>query len=181
MPSLPQSASPGKWQRRTFVNDQIKSYHIALLDENNRPIGTYSRIEALSMASSQWLDLIQIRYDLNSQTSTCMIADYGKYQYDKKKSDAEKRKSQSKGMKELEFGYSTTEHDLDMKIKKWKELLSEGYQLRFVVKLRGRENIYREVARDKMQFIIDKLVDCSKSQGIKGETKWFSVVLNFKK
>ncbi len=98
--------------------------------------------------------------------------------YDKQKDQKEKKKSQKmKGMKELSFRYTIGENDLNLKIKKAKELLGEWYSLRFVVKLRGREKIYSDKAYEKMKRIEQELVSESRTQGIKTEPNWYSMAL----
>lgn len=52
------------------------------------------RSKALELSSEQGLDLVQIAYDPKQQVSTAKIVDFGKWQYDKKKAENEKKKKQ---------------------------------------------------------------------------------------
>jgi translation initiation factor IF-3 len=66
-----------------------------------------SRFEALRQAEESGMDLVQVAYDAVEMMATAKIVDFGKQQYEKKKSDNEKKKaSKSKGQKELKFGYN---------------------------------------------------------------------------
>jgi translation initiation factor IF-3 len=44
---------------------------------------------------------------------------------------------------------------LDLKVKKGIEILQDGYQLRFAIKLRGRENMFRDKGLAKLQKAVE--------------------------
>jgi len=46
---------------------------------------------------------------------------------------------------------------LEIKINKAKELLQEGYSVRFVLKLKGRENIFKQQSKEKLKQIAEQL------------------------
>lgn len=59
------------------------------------------------MAEEQGLDLMQMKYDPESMTSTVKLVDYGKYMYQKSKDDREKRKNQKPTvLKEIKINYA---------------------------------------------------------------------------
>jgi len=41
-----------------------------------------------------------------------------------------------------------------MKINKGIDILKDGYQLRFAIKLKGRENMFKDIAFAKMQKVV---------------------------
>lgn len=166
---------------RIFINDTIKANIIVVVDENWENLWTHKRDYALAMAEEKWLDLVQMSYDFNKNTAICKIVDRWKYQYQKKKDENTKRKTANKWMKEIDFGYNIWENDLQLKIKKWKDLLAEWYNMRFVIKLKGRENIYKDKAKEKMQTVVLWLADAGKTQWIKEEARGFSAMFNPKK
>jgi translation initiation factor IF-3 len=89
------------------------------------------------MAEEKGLDLVQMRYDAETMTSTVKLVDYGKYMYQKSKDDREKRKTQKPTtLKEIKINYAIGENDLQMKIKKAIEFLKERYNVKFFIKLR---------------------------------------------
>lgn len=102
--------------------------------------------------------------------------DFGKYQYLKKKGEGEKRQASNKGMKELEISYNIWENDLTLKIKKWIEILHDGYQLRFAIKLKGRENMFRDIAFAKIQKVVEGIGENGRAQWVKNEPKWYSAI-----
>lgn len=165
-------------QRRTYVNEAIKAFNVLLLDENWGQIWTFARKDALNKAKDAWLDLVQVWYNAQEKVSICKIIDYWKYQYDFKKKDKEKRQSQkSKGIKEIKISYSIEEKDLEMKIEKSKDLLKKWYNVKVTLRLRGRENVFKEQAEWYMYYMEEKLNDYSKSWWVKKEWKWFSLIL----
>jgi len=168
------------WPRKefkVFTNEQIRANTILIIDEEWQNLGTFRREQALEMAVNEWMDLIQLNYNPQSMVSTCTIQDYGKYQYQKKKLENEKNKNKAKWMKELKIGYTISDHDLQLKMSKAIELLSEWYTIRFVIKLNGREMIFKSKAFERMKFIIEGLQDQTRAQPIKDEPRWYSVLL----
>lgn len=161
-----------------YVNDAIKAFNIMLLDENWEKLWIVSRAEALKKAQEAWLDLVQVWYNSKDKISICKIIDYWKYQYQLKKKEKEKKKAQkSKGLKEIKLSYSIEEKDLAMKIEKAKELLQKGYSVRFTLRLKGRENIFKQQSKEKLEYVADMLKEYGKSAWVKEEWKGLSLVL----
>ena len=99
------------------------------------------------MAEEQGKDLVQMKYDAETMTSTVKLVDYGKYMYQKSKDDKEKRKTMKPTvLKELKINYAIGENDLQMKMKKAIEFLKDRYNVKFFIKLKGREKIYANKA-----------------------------------
>jgi len=143
----------------------IKAPRIVIVDETGQNVGSFSRDEALRMASEQGLDLVQIAYNPVDMVCTAKMVDYGKYMYNKQKEEKDKKKTQkSKGMKEVKFGYTIGENDLQLKIKKSLEFLEDSYSVRYAVRLKGREKIYGSKVIEKLHYIEECLKDHSRSQ-----------------
>jgi translation initiation factor IF-3 len=53
---------------------------------------------------------------------------------------------------------------LQLKIKKAKEMLQDGYNVKFFIKLRGREKIYAGKAVEKLAFVKLALADVGRPQ-----------------
>lgn len=163
-----------------YLNEQIKAPTIVMVDETWTNLWTFPRKRALEIAEEQGKDLVQIRYDQETMTSTVKLVDYGKYMYQKSKDDKEKRKTQKPTvLKEIKINYAIGENDLQMKIKKAIEFLKERYNVKFFIKLKGREKIYANKAIEKLVKIKGDLADYGKSQfeTPKQEAQGYSIIL----
>jgi translation initiation factor IF-3 len=161
-----------------YINENIKAFNVLLLDETWEKIWVFSRQEALQKAQDAWLDLVQVWYNWKDKVSICKIMDYGKYQYWLKKKEREKKKKQKiKWVKEIKISYSIDENDLKLKIEKAKELLQKWYSVKFTLRLKWRENIFKKQSKEKMESIESSLKDYSRSWWVKEEGKWLSLVL----
>lgn len=163
-----------------YINEQIKAPTIVIVDELGVNLWTFPRLKALAMAQEAWLDLIQMRYDQEKMISTVKMADYGKYMYLKGKEEKEKKKNQKPSvLKEVKLNYAIWSNDLQLKIKKAREMLGDGYNVKFFIKLKGREKIFAEKAVEKLNVVKSELVDVGKSQydKPKEEMSWYSIIL----
>ena len=163
-----------------YLNEQIKAPNIIIIDEEGQNLGTFPRRRALEVAQEQWLDLVQMRYDHENMVSTVKMVDYGKYQYQKSKDEKEKKKTQKpKILKEIKLNYAIGDNDLALKIKKAKEFLWEKNNVKFSIKLKGREKIYANKAIEKLLKIKNDLADIGKSQyeTPKQEAHGYSIIL----
>ncbi len=163
-----------------YLNEQIKAPNIVIVDEVGTNLWTFPRKRALEMAEEQGMDLVQIRYDQTTMTSTVKMVDYGKYMYQKSKDDKEKRKTMKPTvLKEIKLNYAIGENDLQMKMKKAIEFLKERYNVKFFIKLKGREKIYANKAIEKLVKIKGDLAEHGKSQfeTPKQEAQGYSIIL----
>jgi len=165
-------------REKIYINENIKAFNILLLDENGKKLWVVSRAEALKKAQDAWLDLVQVWYNWKDKISICKIIDYGKYQYQLKKKEKEKKKNQkSKWLKEIKLSYWIWENDLKLKIKKATELLQKGYNVRFTLKLKWRENMFKDKSKEKLQYIVEELKEYGKSTEIKEDWRCLSLIL----
>ena len=164
--------------KQIYVNEKIKAFNIMLIDENWQKIWVVPRSEALKRAEQAWLDLVQVSYNPKDKISVCKIVDYGKYQYQLQKQMKEKRKQQKKAwFKEIKVSYAIWKNDLNMKVEKARKLLVDWYNVRVIIRLKWRENIFKDKAKQMLEDIEKQLVENSKSQWIKDEGKWYSLTL----
>ncbi|HBB04395.1 TPA: hypothetical protein DCZ39_05920 [Patescibacteria group bacterium] len=77
------------------------------------------------------------------------------------------------------MNYAIGENDLQMKIKKAIEFLKERYNVKFFIKLKGREKIYANKAIEKLVRIKGDLSEYGKSQfeTPKQEAQGYSIIL----
>jgi translation initiation factor IF-3 len=78
-----------------------------------------------------------MHYDFREKIATVKLVDLGKYLYEQQKAKKEKKKKQQKkGLKQLKFGYSIGDNDLQLKVKKSQEFLEDGHDVKITVRLR---------------------------------------------
>ncbi len=129
---------------------------VFLIDEQGQKVGETPTNEALKMAESAGLDLVEIVP--NAKPPVCKIIDWGKYQYQqaKKKQDSGKKKSKVI-VKGVRLRPTTGENDLNFKLKQVEKFLKKDYRVKVEIILRGREKAFREAGKEKLQEFIDKI------------------------
>ncbi|GIW69644.1 MAG: translation initiation factor IF-3 [Patescibacteria group bacterium] len=107
---------------------------------------------ALRIARDKELDLLLVAP--NAQPPVAKIVDYAKFLYDeRKKLSAARAKSKKSELKELRFGPSTDEGDINRYINRAKEFLADGNRVKITVKMRGREMMFPEVAFEQLKKV----------------------------
>jgi len=103
-----------------------------------------SRADALAKAESLDLDLVEI--SPNAAPPVAKIVNWGKYQYQKmKEAQKNKRSNKASEMKQMRFGLKIGQGDLEIKLRKVREFLSEGHKVRLQIVFRGREMAHQEL------------------------------------
>jgi translation initiation factor IF-3 len=110
---------------------------------DNVEVGVYKLNQALKIAESQELDLVEI--SPNASPPVCKILEYKKFLYEQKKRDkALKAKTSKIVIKEIRFGPNTDEHDYEFKKKHAEKFLNEGAKLKAFVFFKGRSIVFKE-------------------------------------
>ena len=124
------------------VNERIRAKEVRVVGENVEQ-GVYPVSEAIRMAQSQELDLIEI--SPNADPPVCRIADFQKFLYQQKKRQKEqKAKTVKIIVKEIRFGPQTDDHDYNFKLKHAKSFLEEGAKVKAYVFFKGRSILFKE-------------------------------------
>ena len=117
-----------------------------------------SRAEALSKAEDAGLDLIEI--SPNAVPPVAKIIDWGKYQYQKVKEQQRNKKStRTSEVKQIRLGLKISRNDLEIKLRKTREFLSQGNRVKIQVIYKGREMAHQEVGYNLVDQIIEILGD----------------------
>lgn len=120
-----------------------------LIDETGKHIGVVNLSEALRMAQSKQLDVIEIQ--AQAKPPVVKIGDWTKFLYHQQKAQR-KQKSQKAGkVKELRFGMKTFEHDLKIKAHRAEQFLAKQYKVKVQLYLRRYEKHLNQEARKKIQ------------------------------
>lgn len=124
------------------VNDRITAPEVRLVGDNVTT-GVYPTNEALAIAASQELDLVEIAQ--GSDCPVCKVMDYAKFKYLQKRKHKEiKSNAQKVIIKEIRFGPNTSDHDFDFKLKHGINFLQSGAKVKVCVKFVGREIMFKE-------------------------------------
>ena len=136
------------------LNEKISSREVRLIDQNGKNIGLKSRDDAIKMAKSVGLDLLEVSG--SAVPPVCKIVDYNKYIYEQK-GKLKKAKAKKTDLKEFIMSPNISEGDLNVRIRRGKEFLSEGNMVKYTVKFKGREIAYPKRGEIKIKIIESEL------------------------
>ena len=115
-----------------------------MIDENGAQLGVMAPFEALRIARERSLDLVEI--STNAVPRVCKIQDYGKFMYEKDKSERAARKTQKViVIKEVKFSVTVDEHDYQTKKNQALRFLSEGDKVKASLRFKGRQMAHRDL------------------------------------
>ena len=124
------------------INERINAPMVRVVGDGVEAVIVSIR-EALALAESQGLDLVEISPTANPPV--CRILDYKKFLFEQKKKQKEiKAKSAKIVVKEIRLGPNTDDHDFDFKLKHAMNFLEEGAKVRVDVLSRGRSIVYKD-------------------------------------
>lgn len=165
--------------KKPLVNNQIQAKTVRVIDENGKQLGVFNLKEALQIAQERNLDLIQVTE--KTDPPVCKITDYGKYLYSLEKKEKQshiKTSGETKGIR-LTFNIST--HDLEVKAHQAEKFLKKKDKIRVEMILKGREKIYENLAKEKInQFleILKKTTPVRIERELKKETRGFTIIIS---
>ncbi len=115
-----------------------------MIDDKGEQLGIMAPFDALKIARERSLDLVEV--SPNAVPPVCRIQDYGKYLYEKDKSDRAARKKQKViTIKEVKFSVTVDEHDYQTKKNQAVRFLSEGDKVKASLRFRGRQMAHRDL------------------------------------
>ncbi len=90
----------------------------------------------------------------------CRIQDYGRYLYEKEKSERAARKRQKViTIKEVKFSVTVDEHDYQTKKNQVNRFLTDGDKVKASLRFRGRQMAHRELGYDIINRLIQDIGD----------------------
>ena len=152
-----------KRSQKSFIrtNDRIRAREIRVIDENGEQLGVMAPFDALKLARERSLDLVEI--SPNAVPPVCKIQDYGKFLYEKDKSDRAARKKQKViVIKEVKFSVTVDEHDYQTKKNQAVRFLTEGDKVKASLRFKGRQMSHRDLGYK----IINRLIQDIGEAGI---------------
>lgn len=115
--------------------------------------GVLSLQEAINLAKSSGLDLIEI--SPQAKPPVCKVMDYGKFKYEQSKKQNQAKKTQTKvELKEIKFRPTTDTNDYNTKVKHIKQFIEKGNKVKVTIRFRGREMAHNELGLKLLKRVI---------------------------
>jgi translation initiation factor IF-3 len=135
------------------TNDRIRAREIRVIGDEGEQIGVMPPFEALKLAKSKNLDLVEI--SPTAQPPVCRIMDYGKYLYQQEKKEREAKKHQKTiTVKEVKFRINVDDHDYATKKNHVLRFLDGGDKVKATIFFRGREMTRTGLGRQILERLI---------------------------
>ena len=129
-----------------------------MIDDEGQQIGILPPLEALKMARSKNLDLVEISPTANPPV--CRIMDLGKFLYEQGKKERAARKHQKTiVLKEVKFRVNVDEHDYEFKKNHVLRFLDDGDKVKATIFFRGREMTHPELGRQILTRLLADVGD----------------------
>ncbi|MDR0993706.1 MAG: translation initiation factor IF-3 [Verrucomicrobiota bacterium] len=142
----------------TRINQRIRVPEVRLIGPTGEQLGIVATYEAQNRAKEAGLDLVEI--SPTARPPVCRIMDFGKFRYEQSKKDKQnKRSSSATKVKEIQLHPSVGDNDYNVKMRKLKDFLDEGFRVKVALFFRGRENAHKELGFDLMNRVVMDLRD----------------------
>lgn len=146
-----------KYQTQKYrINERIQVPSVRVIDQNGQMLGVMPTTQALELASTQELDLIEV--SPKAEPPVCKLLDFGQFRYQKEK-EVKKQRAQAKEveLKTVRLSIRIGEHDFSVRLKQAQKFLERGDKVRVELPLRGRERSHRDVANDVIERFFTSL------------------------
>ncbi|MEW5983400.1 MAG: translation initiation factor IF-3 [Acidobacteriota bacterium] len=152
-------------EERTRVNERIRVREIRVIDETGQQLGIMPPPQALAIARSRGLDLVEVA--AAATPPVCRIMDFGKYQYQEQKRAREARRHQKViEVKEIKFRPKVDEHDYQFKKKHIERFLEDGDKVKATIFFRGREMAHPEIGLRILQRLLGELAEVAIAENV---------------
>jgi translation initiation factor IF-3 len=136
------------------MNDRIRAREVRLVDPDGNQLGIKLLPEALAIARSMDLDLVEVAP--LADPPVCRIMDYGKYKFDEaQRAKESRRKASNVGIKEMKYRPKIGQGDFDTKTRQVAKFLADGHKVKVTIMFRGREVFHPELGKR----ILDKIAE----------------------
>ena len=140
----------------TRVNGKIRAREVRVLGINNEQLGVRSLADALNLARTHGVDLVEIVP--TATPPVCRIVDYGKYRYEQAKKDKESKKHHhANKVKEIQLSPTIDPHDFGVKLHHAIEFLCEEIKVKVTLRFRGREMAHKEYGFQTVEKFIKEI------------------------
>lgn len=135
------------------LNDEIKASKVKLITDEGEVLWEMSLSDAKQKARENALDLMQLwrEWDL----VIVKMLDYWKFLYKQKKQEQkQKQKWKAPDLKTIKITFKIWDHDLEVKKNQAEKFAKDGHPLKVMLVLRGRENHYEDIAKEKIETFV---------------------------
>lgn len=146
------------------INEGILNQRVQVITESGENLGVLSRADALRKGEELSLDLVEMSE--KDGVSLAKLMDYGKFTF-KQQKNLSKNKTLSKktNPKTLRLTYTIGDHDMEVRKNQCIGFAKSNYPLKVTMMLKGRENQYERLAREKMEEFVTSLSEVYKLEG----------------
>lgn len=121
--------------------------------------------EALNIARSMELDLVEVAPD--ASPPVCRIMDFKKFKYEEQQRAKESRKKATNiVVKEMKYRPKIGGGDFDTKTRKVAQFLGEGHKVKLTIMFRGREMQHPELGRRILDRVAEEVADVGKVEAM---------------
>ena len=127
-----------------------------MIGSDGSQLGIKTVPEALSLARSLDLDLVEVAPLANPPV--CRIMDYGKFRYEESQRAKESRKKATHiSIKEVKFRPKIGQGDFDTKVRHIIDFLNEGHKVKITLQFRGREMAHPELGAKVLNGVAEQV------------------------
>jgi translation initiation factor IF-3 len=149
---------PPRPARNDFVNENIRSSQVRLIDEDGTQLGVKPTKEALEIAWGKNLDLVVVAAQADPPVARVM--DHSKYRYEQEQKAKLARKHQLQvNVKEIKFRPKIGVHDYETKKGHVVRFLNQRAKVKVTIMFRGREQQHPERGRDLLMRLAEDIKD----------------------
>lgn len=141
------------------VNEQIRISEVLVIDEKGVSRGVMPTKEALKLADSVQLDLVEVAP--NAKPPVCRILDYGKYKYQQNKKAQSPQSNQIK-TKEVRLSPNIGAHDLQVRINQARGFINDKCKVQITMSYTGREITHLDKGEEKINELVTALQDIAR-------------------
>lgn len=145
-------------QPEVRVNERIRVPQVRVIGDDGEQIGVLPAREALALAQSKGLDLVEV--SPTARPPVCRIMDHGKFKYEQnRRARKAKKKQHQMQLKEVKMRPKIEEHDYSFKLQHAREFLMGRDKVKFTVTFRGREIAHQDIGYRLIQRAIADLAE----------------------
>ena len=127
-----------------------------LIGDDGEQLGVKPLPEALAIARSRELDLVEVA--ANADPPVCRLMDFKRYEYEQQQRRKEsRRKATQVVIKEMKFRPKIDVHDYTTKMRHVERFLAEGNKVKLTIMFRGREMAHPELGLRILERIADEV------------------------